>query len=506
MNFKYKNSNKNNLLVNMLIIMISAVLTFMGAKMFGAKVGVVVFAIAIAVCFYKIAIEAIEKLISGKIHYTLVCLVSVLCIFASQKFLMSAIVAMIISLSMTIYDFINSVISTKLLENDANKLKYEVLVSEENTELVFADDLQEGDLVKVQKGDYLAFDYFYTDKKGVERKAKAGKFNFETDEETVVKVQEVVDYDIDFEESVQDTNSKVLKIVKIASEVYVYLLIAVAIVLCGLDFVQSKAILQSIYVLGVYLIFANPLVVNSGVLASGLISLKDLKQKGLCLESVSNLEKLSNVKKIYVTNELVAEETKVNPEVIKAVKIAEVLKIDTELLSDVDEEKTEVIAKTVGFKTYQSNVSAEDVSALADAPLKMGGSACVTSLQVECEKAMVISTDCEAKNHICKNKIFELAKAIKYSSFFKWFSYARVAVGAVVNAGVLALFASGKGANFIANKLVETDVETLKGKILTALYQYEMLTPWVICAVQLILINVLLFLTLAFLTDNGKKL
>ena len=136
MNFKYKNSNKNNLLVNMLIIMISAVLTFMGAKMFGAKVGVVVFAIAIAVCFYKIAIEAIEKLISGKIHYTLVCLVSVLCIFASQKFLMSAIVAMIISLSMTIYDFINSLISTKLLENDANKLKYEVLVSEENTELV----------------------------------------------------------------------------------------------------------------------------------------------------------------------------------------------------------------------------------------------------------------------------------------------------------------------------------------------------------------------------------
>ena len=54
MNFKYKDSTKNNFAVNLLLVMISAVLAFMGAKIFGAKVGVVVYAVAIAVCFYKI--------------------------------------------------------------------------------------------------------------------------------------------------------------------------------------------------------------------------------------------------------------------------------------------------------------------------------------------------------------------------------------------------------------------------------------------------------------------
>ena len=503
MNFKYKDSTNNNFAVNLLLVMISAVLSFMGAKIFGAKAAVVVYAIAIAVCFYKTAIEAIEKLINGKIHYTLIYLASVLVIFASQKFLMAAVVAIVISLSTAIYELINYFLSKKLLEDDENKLKYDVLVDESTVKSVYAEDLLKDDIVKVNKNDFLAFNYIYTDANGTEKKYSAGKFMVDV-EEAFVKVESLVEYEIDFAETEKDKNSKVFKITSMVSNVYTIVMVAVAIVMFALEFIQSKAMLQSLYVLGIYLLFANPLVINSGIFTAGLLSLKELKSKGVNLMGVSELETISNVKKVYFDNELALEnETKPNEKVIKAVKIADVLNIETQLLSDKDDEISAVYAKTMGFKNVTSEVLEDMIAEVVDTPLKKGVCAYVTSKEIETQRAVVISTEGK-DNSVCKCKLGEFIKAIKYAKIFSWFSYARVAVGALVNTAVFAVFASGKGAQILANKLVETDVTTLKGKILTALVQYEILTPWIISAVSLVLVNVLLFVTLAFLTDDEK--
>jgi len=464
----------------------------------------VVYAIAIAVCFYKIAIEAIEKLINGKIHFTFISLVSVLLLFASQKFLTSSIVAIIFSLTMAVYDLIRYLFSKNLLEDDENKLKYDVLLEDETYKTVFAEDLQKGDVVKVEKGDYLSFDYIYTNENGEEKKYNAGKFMIDA-ENQVVKVCAFVDYEIDFDETEKDKKSKVFKIVSAVSNYYTILMVAVAILMFVLDYVQSKTILHSLYVFGVYLIFANLLVINSGVFAAGLFSLKDLKSKGVKLSNVSDLEKLSKVKKVFFDSSVaLMDETKPRETVIKAVKIADVLGIKTQLLSKKDDETSAVYAKTIGFENVTSEVSDDMVSDVVDTPIKSGGSAYVTSKPIETNNAFVISTEKGEGNHVCKCKLGEFIKAIKYSKIFSWFSYARIAVGVVVNSAILAVFASGKGAQILANKLVETDVTTFKGKVLTALVQNEMLAPWIICGVGLVLINLLLFATLAFLTDDKK--
>ena len=101
--------------------------------------------------------------------------------------------------------------------------------------------------------------------------------------------------------------------------------------------------------------FANPLSINSGVLQAGLFIRKNLKSQGIALESISDVDKLSRVKKIFFTKDVVVEnENRVNEGVVKAVKIADVLKIETELLGGGDDGETEAIAVAAGFNQFES--------------------------------------------------------------------------------------------------------------------------------------------------------
>ena len=86
MNYKFKNSARNDFAINMLLVFISAMLIFISFKVVSNKATIVIYALSIAVSYCKIAVEAIEKLIAGKVHSSLISTVAVLVIFASQKF------------------------------------------------------------------------------------------------------------------------------------------------------------------------------------------------------------------------------------------------------------------------------------------------------------------------------------------------------------------------------------------------------------------------------------
>lgn len=499
MNYKYRNSQKNNFAVNLLLLIIAAVFIFAGAKVLGNKVAIVAYAISIAVSFCKIAVDAIEKAINKKIGGSLIVTVAVLLIFASQKFLSASLVALVFSLSKLIFDYICSSFSDRVLEEDQNKLTYEVL-DEDKQVTIFAEDLQQGDEVLVKQGDYLAFDYLYKNKDGKEKVFSAGKFSI--CDEATVKVVVPVPYEIDFEESSVEPKSKIEKISNIVTKGYCLLMIVVALCMFGIDIVKTGSVVASLYVLGMYLLFVNSLTLSSGVMFAGLFSLKHLKNNGVYLENTVDLENLSTVKKIAITDELVGEEV-ADADVIKAVKVAEVLKVETELVSDNDDAKAGVKSKTIGFDNYANEVTAS---------LKKGTVAVVTSKEIETENMLVFGLDKKSRLSVCKSKLLNLVKAINYSKIYKWFVAARIAVGAFVNTAVCAVFASGKGAEIISKMLVETDetstdgIISLKAKILKALVESEMLAPWIIIAVHLVIINLLLFVTIAFLNENKKEI
>ena len=506
MNYKFRNSQKNNFAVNLLLLIIAAVFVFAGAKVLGNKAAIIAYALSIAVSFCKIAVDAIEKAINVKIGGSLIATVAVLLMFASQKFFAASVVALVYAFSKVIFDYICSCFSDRILEDDENKLTYEVLDGE-NQVTIFADDLQTGDEVLVKQGDYLAFDYIY-DKDGKEKVYSAGKFN--ASPEAVVKVAVPVPYEIDFEESTAKSISNIEKTTTIITNVYCILMIVVALCMFGIEIAKTGSVVASLYVLGTYLLFVNSLTLSSGNLFAGLFSLKNLKNTGVCLENTTDLEKLSSVKKIMITDEVVGE-TCADEDVVKAVKVADVLNIQTELVSELDENATSVKANAIGFNAFKSGVS-EGLAQVVDAPLKKGAVAVVTSKEIETEKALVFGLNGNSRLSICKAKMLNLVKAIGYSKIYKWFVSARIAVGAAVNAVVCAVFASGKGAEFISKMLVETDetstdgLVSTKAKILNALIENEMLAPWIIVAVHLVLINVLLGITIAFLNDNNKKL
>lgn len=507
--FKYKNSAKNDFAVNLLLILISAVLAFMGAKFFGSRSSIVVYALSIAVSYCKIAVEAIERLIGGKLDVSLISTVAILIIFASQNFLAAAAVAVVYSLCKVVFDFICSLFSDRLIEEDENKLKYEVYLDNSETKTVYAEDLEENDIVKVKKGEYLGFDYIFKNEKGEEKTFKSGKFN--SADEAYVKVVQQWPYEIDFSDCYCNEKSKAEKITAIVTNIYTLAAVVIALAMFAMKIIDGESFFDSLYTFGVFLLFANPLSIDSGVLHAGLFSLKDLKEKGINLKSAYEVEKLSRVKKVFFTNDTALEdENTVNISAVKAVKIADVLNVDVELLSDKDEKNTEILATSVGFNQYQALVDDEKTRSIIAEQVIKGDVAYVSEKKQEDTKMVIsLSTDCKEKNSVCKKSLGNLMIAVKTTKFYKLFAYLRVAIGVVVNFAVLAFYAIGIGDRIFSNMLIEevtasAEETSLTAKLLECLVYNNTVAPWLIGLVHIVVINVFLFITLGFLNNNKK--
>ncbi len=502
MKYKFKNSSKSDFAINLLLVLISAMLIFIAMKMLSNKISIVVYALAIAITYCRIAVEAIEKLIGGKVHSSLISTVAVLIIFASQEFMAAAVVAVVYSLSKAVFDLICSCFSDKLLEDEECKLYYNVVNGDEIKQ-VSAKELSQGDVIKAVRGEHLAFDYVYENEKG-KKNYKAGKFNLADEGE--VTYLSAFPYEIDFEESKTLEPSKAERATALITKVYTIAAVVIAVIMFILKMAKGLPFMDALYVLGMYLLFANPLSINSGVVMAGLFSLKNMKQNGISLENTSDVEKLSRVKKVYFTKDAVVEnETHINESVVKTIKIADVLGIETELLNEGDEKETEVIAVGAGFNQYQSCCNSDKTDAVIAEQVIKGA---VAYIGEEKEDTMnILSVNGKIA---CKKAFPELIKGIKSSKIYKWFSFARAAVGAFINFVVIAFYASGIGDKILSEKLVEAegmdsvDSVSLKTKLLKCLLCNDMLAPWLICGIHLVVINLLLLVTVGFLNNNKK--
>lgn len=503
MKFKFKNSTKNDFAVNLLLVLISALLIFIGAKIVSNKAAIVIFALSIAVSYCKIAVEAIEKIIGGKIHPSLISTLAVLIIFASQQFLPAAVVAAVYSLSKAVFNLICSLFSDKLLENEDAKPYYNVILDgEEKT--IPADELAEGDVVQASKYEYLAFDYIFENEKGEKKSFKAGKFSACDKAKVTVVAQHP--YEIDFENSEFETPSKQEKLTALITNVYTALAAVLAVVMFVISLTKGGAFTDSLYILGVYLLFANPLSINSGVLQAGLFFLKYLKSNGVILKNTAEIDKISGIKKVYFTDDSVYEgQNRASEAVVKAVKIAGVLEIETELLSGKDEQETKTASNVVGFKKYTSNCSKEQAKEIITKPVEKGVAAYVSSEEAEKTDKLVFVNQKLA----FKDALPHFIKAVKSAKIYKWFTALRAALGALINALVIMIYASGIGDKLfskLSTAVAEEAVDTssLKEKLVKCFFYNDALAPWLIGFVHLFLVNLLLLVTIGFLNNNKK--
>lgn len=510
MKYKYRNSSKNEFALNLLIILIAAILWFMGAEFFSNKAAIIVFALSIAVCYCRIAVEAIEKIISGKVTSALISTVAILIIFASQQFSAAAMVAIVYSLCKTVFDFICSLISDKLTKDDENKLKYDV-VCQDDVKSVSAEELSEDDLVKVKKGDHLAFDYYVQAENGEKKRYKAGKFT--VSDEALVEVIENVEYEIDFSESVGESEtSKAEKVANIIKNIYTVAAVIIALVMFVIKTVNGDSLFDSLYIFGMYLLFANPLSIDSGILQAGLLSIKSLKDNGIKVKSTADVEKLSKVNKVFFSDSVAVCGEKANPDMVKAVKIADVLNLETELLCAGDEKESAVIANACDFKRYQSFCNEEKSKEIIAEQVIGGTVAYVCDKGCEQTKKVIGFSVDEGENRIGKTSLSALIKATKSTKFYKWFVVARAAAGAFINMLVIAFYASGIGDRFFANKLVETDMTvtsstdgvSIADKLIKCFVYNDMMAPWIIALIHIFVINLFLFVTVCFLNNNKK--
>lgn len=504
-NYVYKNSSKNDFAVDLLIVVISALLTFMAAKFFENRVAIVFYAISIAVCYCRIAIDAIEKVLAKKFDADIISTAAILLVFASQKFLVASIISIIYSLSKCLMNFINSCFSEKLLENEKFGPLYTV-IDGENEKKVLSDDLIEGDRVAVKKGDYLAFSYIYEAENSNTKKVKAGVFNL--CDEAIVTVIEPQPYEVDFEASAEKIGfSSTEKKIKLAVLIYTIAAIVTAVAMFALK-TYSDSFSAGLYALGIYLLFACPASLDSGIIVSGFFAARNLKENGINIEKIDDLEKISKVKKIYFTDGVTVSNDEISADVIKALKVAEVLKVDTALIGK-ENDKVAKIAKVCGLKNYEvidfenaeeffAKESAKNVVALV----------CESPLE-ETKNLLCMSVDANNEKTVCKSKLSEFVKATKHTKIFKWFITARAAIGALINFVAIAVFASGKLDLFLSNRVLKSESIEEQGNgiingILKVMLYEDTLAPWLIAVMHLVMINVFLLVALAFLNNNKK--
>lgn len=492
--FAFKNSSKNDFIMNLIIVICSLLLVFVGAKFFtsgeqasSSKYSIIVFAIAIAVAYCKIAVEAIEKLIAKRFDYNLLSIFSVLVIFASQHFKEAAIVAVIYSFCKCIYDLICADFSEKVISNCDEKLFYTVISDGKEVKKAYS-DLQEGDKVLAHNGEFLAFSYVFDGNKKV---FKSGNFHYNNEVE--VTVVQLADYEIDFSVVNKNTMSKTEKILQIITYAYMLSILSFALYLFVKSIVKGDGAYAGLYKFGLFSLFLNPFTINSGLIFANLFSILSLKKEGVCIKDNADLEKLSNTKTVVFEPSTVCEaDETLNNEVVKAVKIAKLLKIDTAYLGDENSNEFSL----AGFQKCLDKVPDEN------------GITYVCEKNSEFNNALVVSTDSKEENCVEKASLTKLVKAFVKTKWVKVFQIVRVALGVVINFAVMATFLSSSIVNKISNYVIEngnTETKSIIVKILEQTNDGSTLSPWIIAVVQLAVIIIFMFVSLSFYNKNCNK-
>ncbi len=491
--FSFKNSSKNDFITNLIIVIVSAMLVFAGAKVFNnntasgtGKYTIIVYAVAIAVAYCKIAVEAIEKLILKRFDVNLISVFAVLVIFAAQQFESAAIVATVYAFCKCIADLISADFSDRILENLPEQLYYNVVSNKKETKTPYS-ALQEGDKVNAHFGDYLAFSYTV---EGSKRVYKAGYFNLADEKE--VTVNSISDYEIDFSVINKKDMSKTEKILQIATYAYVASILLFAVFLFVKSLANGAGMYDGLYKLGLFTLFANPVTLNSGIVFAGIFSLISLKNSGVEIKNSVDLEKLSNTKTFVFDKGAVCEsDNTLNNDAVKAVRVAEVMKIKTAYLGDENSAEADLI----GFDEYLNEV--QDEKGLTYVAKNCG----------EVKNALLVSNEKNAESFVEKTSFIKLVKSRNFAKYLKFFAIFRLAFGIVVNFAIMLLYLSGSIVNKINNYIIEADTETksLVTKILEKTFTDNYLAPWIIVVLQAVVIIVFMFISMSFIDKNNNK-
>ena len=494
MGYSFKSSSRNDFLTNLIIVVISALIVFVSSKIFNkdnliSEESIIAYALAIAIAYCKIAVEAVEKLMFKKFDTNLISTAAILIIFASQQFEMAAIVAVVYSFCKCISDLVCSDFSDKILYENGEQLYYTRIIGDKS-ESVPVSELESGDTIKVSKGDYLAFDYKTDD----ESSYKAGCFSLS--DEALVTVCKVCDYEIDF--SVVNKNGLSNTEKKLNLVIYTYI---IAVVLFGAfmftkSLLGNKTFFESLYYFGIYLLFANPFSLNSGIATAVAFKLQSLKEKGIFLKNSRCIEKLSEAKRIVFDENIAKTEVNnLNNEAVKAVRISEVLKIKTALRSD----KESDVNKLIGFEECvdEEGIGSEEKTLyICEKPI------------CENEKLICLSTEKNSENYIEKGAMTEVVKECRTAKWLKFFNIFRVFSAVISNLVLILAFALPSVSAAISNLAIEwsaIDVESVKVKIAESLVGNGTLAPWLISLVHLVLIVVYLFISMAFINKKDDK-
>ncbi len=492
--YYYKNSSKNDFFTNLVIVIISAIFVFLGANVFSgnsvagsSKFSIVVYAVAVAVAYCRIAVETIEKLLLKRFDVNIISVLAVLLIFASQQFKSAALVAVVYSFCKCIFDLICADFSDKILSNSEEQLFYTV-VSEEGEIEMPCSKLQKGDKIIAHLGDYLAFDYSVD---GSEKVYKAGSFNLAEEKEVTVK--QICDYEIDFSVLNKNSMSKTEKSLQIFTYVYIVVIFLFAVFMFAKSLAGGTEFYKSLYNLGLYLLFANPLTLNSGMFFAGAFNLISLNKSGVKINNNADLEKLANTKKIVFDESVVGlPDNTLNNEVVKAVRIAEVLKINTAYLGNEDSAAVDL----VGFDECVEEI-----------PNQIG-TTYIGEKEEECKNTLKVSTNENAESFVDNNSLTQLVKSCKSTKWLKFFEFFRVAFGIVFNFVLMLVFSSNSIANRINNVIIENEgieQKPLVARLFETMVNDNSLSPWIIAFFHLAIIIIFMFISMSFINKNYNK-
>lgn len=490
--YSFKNSSKNDFLTNLIIVVISALIVFVSAKVLNkgnlsSEKAIIAYALAIAIAYCKIAVEAVEKLMLKKFDVNLITTAAILVIFASQNFEMAAIVAVVYSFCKCIADLVCSDFSDKIIYENSEQLYYTKIGSAEN-ETVTVSKLNVGDRVKVSKGDYLAFDYKTDDGKNY----KSGYFLL--CDEAEVTVCAICDYEIDF--SVMNNGlSKTEKRLNTVVYIYIIATVLIAFFMFVKAIIDKKTLFESLYFLGIYLLFANPLSLNSGIATAIAFKLQSLKDKGIFLKNARSIEKICESKRLIIDESIAKDGDTLNNDAVKAVRIAEILKLKTA----VNTNENSSVNKLIGFDECLENE--EDFSAEKSVYL------CEKQI-TENDNLICLTVDKESDNYIEKSALTEVVKECRSARWLKFFEIFRVFSAIFVNLIMIICFALNSVSSAISNLAIEwsaVDIESVKVKIAEALVSNNTLSPWLIAAVHLVIIVAFLFISMVFINKKEKN-
>ena len=280
-NNAYKTYPKNILTKYVISIIISAVL-LAAASIAGAKsvstFSVILYVLSIASALSLSTLGSIEALMDKRFEPVLLRNLAVLVLFLCGAYSVSAFASVAFCFSNMISIFSNISASTAYIKNNKAQLEYSV-VNGESMKTVAAEKLKLGDVVAVEKGDYLCFD-------GVLENGSKQYYGVYKGEPQKIRVTQSYDYSVDFHAMLCAANP----IYNAVFRYYPLSVLLIAVILAALKLIFAHTtVAASLFSPAAILLLCMPDMIISGI---GIYFAK--------FGNAAKLEKFNSVKNIVV--------------------------------------------------------------------------------------------------------------------------------------------------------------------------------------------------------------